>query len=476
MEMGFKNPFETQTEKGFMEKVISPARARIIAGLLMVASPSVEACTVTVKFGEGALTAIDKQERPDAPELPNYSAMIGQLKAVMGEDLLAAEIGMHEAYVERARGGRTVKLKNFEEMDFEEKEMRNFLSLYPRSWLSNVSNISINPHFSPIQHPGLEGKPEFGHCQRSWTGEPITIEFTSESLKRSDKASDYTKKMFDSFTHELSHGASWSSNAKISTKQSLSMMYMAWMASSDPERPKFEYPESIKAKPGQEKDAAYAKMTEYFAELMEVVFEPGEGDSWETWKPIFIKKLRRHEATPQAAEQNYKMIRYFFAWSEPGYKIWEAGTNINQQVQILEQMHAYRRFIRALSKLQEDALSSGLKDMLNDTSVKPEDVEHQYKKIEELVKQDSDEIRKREAVKDDNEAVRRFNPILFGAMTIRNLKANTPASSMRAMYGVYPPEDTKYFLSTYNKLSPEQKEKVRLILLERLKIVTEKAS
>ncbi len=372
------NPFEAQTEKGFMYKVISPARARIIAGLLMIATPSVEGCGASISRGENALAAIgleksktnepinpskrgmdalgsiNRLEKPEIPDLPNYQVMIDRLRDGIGGNLLESAIGMHEAYEYRTWDHENKpQLRNFENLELDNNEMAKYLSLYPKSWLTEISSISISTHYVPMIYPGAEAWAEMGRASRSFEGNPIRITLNGKHFGSKEASDRSIMAMLDTITHELAHASDPLSNAKLSTEQALSIMYMAFTASTDPGRPKFHC-EMIKVKPRQtvaanptqekaEGDAAFAKMEEYFAELIGSAFKVGDGNSWKTWKPHFAKMLNSLSSTPEAAEWNYKMVRYYFAWAEPDYKIWEASRNIELEKEELVNKRLKRR-------------------------------------------------------------------------------------------------------------------------------------
>ncbi|MFA6099849.1 MAG: hypothetical protein WC750_03120 [Patescibacteria group bacterium] len=480
---GFENPFraETAKPKTFLERICSPARAKVIAGLLMVATPSIEACSAGAALGRGPLTSIHKGDRPDDPELPNFGVMIDQLKAAIGEDVLSAEMNMHEAYTDNFHERKNpLQLENFDKMDIEEKALRDLLSIYPHSWTSNVSKISVNPRLIPMPYPGFEGEAEYGHCKKSWQGNPIEIEFTSETLKDTGHHNFHTRlEMLKSISHELAHGSDAGSNVKLDAKQSLSLMYMTLVAVSDPGRPKFSYPESIKIKPGQDKKSeTEARMTEYFAELMAMAFLQLRGDSWETWKPEFKRILGSEKgASPQAAEWNYKLVKDYFQWSEPGYQIWKAGPKLWDQAVKIENIRALHGFERALPLIPDKDIVARLDEILKDKTTQSKEAQYQYMKLDEMFRADIRAVEKCTEPKEEQrrEVIRIFDSMINNAMSVRNFQLDLSTNIIRLTSGEEVAERIKYFMEEYDRLDTESKEVIKNELLKRLQIAKEKA-
>jgi hypothetical protein len=475
MSPNFDNPFKAP-EKTTLEKMCSLSRAKAIAGLLMVASPSIEACSMGAQIGRGPLSAIHEGERPEDPELPDYAIMLDKLKSAVGEDALSAEFAMHQAYADNYKESTGMALENLDKLDIDEKAFRDLLDIYPRSWSSNLKSISINPHFVPMPYPGLEGEAEFAHCERTWKGDPIKIEFTSDSLRSASRNTRLF--VLETLSHELAHAADPGSNVRLSAKQSLSLKYMTLVAVSDPGRPKFSYPESIKAKTDKDKQAeTQAKMTEYFAEIMDFAISHANGDTWETWRLNLIKRLESEKhATPQAAEWNVKLIKDYFQWSDPDYKVWEAGRNFWKQVDNIENIRSHRGLERGYKLIPEDLVTQ-LNEIINDTTTRPEEIEHQYSRIEELLWQDVRAIENNKDAKKIRmiDAIKKFNSLIEQAMTIRNIRLNIPGGRSHIVSGEEVESRVESFYREYGQLDEASKQASKQEMLKRLAIAKEKA-
>lgn len=306
------------------------ARARVLAALLMAAAlPPLEACGATVTVGRGDLADIRPQDRPDyEPGLPDFETMVRELSAAIGEDVLAANLEMHRAYREKNwRGGP--RLAGFDKLNIQDDDVKKLLATYPASWTGHIGEIRYRPEFRPIPYPGLQGKPEFAHCAKSWRGEPLAIQFSSDG-----KHPLTTSLIGQTMSHELAHGADWASNPRLDTRKALTLMYLTWLASQDTGRPQFDYVESIKAKDQKDKKTeTSARMAEYFAELMELALQtigPQADDAKddkrspkEKWQSNFEKALIDLGSSPDQAKANRKLVELFFRLSEPDFAYWD---------------------------------------------------------------------------------------------------------------------------------------------------------
>jgi len=498
-----KNPFEnaagkpqrTPTERSFTERIAELPRRRIIQAMLMLVElPSASACAASIDIGRGPLSEIHEGEHPEADAaLPSYEEMLKELKGSMGEDMVSVTMQMHQEYARTAqhRTMRT-KLEGFRNLDVSDEAVRKYLSRrYPRAWLSQTGRIAVNPHLVTINYPGFDNKPEFGHCERHMDGGPIGIEFTSKDLKETEKIQELqVGKAMEALQHEVAHAVDWSSNGSLDEKQSLTLMYQAWHASADPGRPKFSYPESIKAQSPEKRPAmAYGRMTEFFAELMSNAMDVENGDTWDEWEHAVARMLvNDFKAEPKSAEKDARFVREFFEWTAPGFKPWEAARKDVDWLAELQAEHEYRRLTLDVAHVSDTKIKHALSEALAATDFSVDDAYYQLKKVGgldlspgrrysgELPFFDSldTDIQKNRSISD---CISSLNGIISAVVSARlNFSRRTEGLPKRTRFDVLLGNATvEHFNAMFAKVPPEKQDQVRALLVDYVRQSTLKA-
>ncbi len=382
----FPNPFEVT-----VESAKRLARSKIVGALLFVAAtPSLEACAGGVALGTGPLSAVQKGERPDNPDMPDYEKMLSELKQVFGDDVVSAALRKQRKFAEKDWSSNKTGNKGFEILDIKSDRVASQLSHYPRGWLTHVSRVSVDPHFVPISYPGLEGKPEAAHCTSNFNGDPVTVELTSKIFTRSDDPGlgpvDYV--FLKVLPHEFAHANDWEASPRLNAKQSLELLYNVYVLSTDPGRPKFIYPESIKPKdPKDSKDAAYSRATEYFAELVTAGFSVENANDWTTWENELANGLARSYAengSPEAVKKNVIFLRRFLNLIDSGFKPWEFAQKTSALDEKINLDIWDARLTRNLEKIPDNELREALMSVLRMKTSSRESAYYQYYRVKGL--------------------------------------------------------------------------------------------
>ncbi len=196
---------------------------------------------------------------------------------------------------------------------------------FPQTWSSrqNLKVVHFEPHEVKCQYPGLREitVPTFTHIPED--GMAVNIEMVSRDIPKNPEME--MMRTLEYIAHELSHANDWSSSPDLSPQHALELMYRAYKLSTAPDRPKFNYPESIKSDDISERDEVNMyRMTEYFADLAGkgLNIEVKDGDTWEDWEKKFAEKLTgEFNATEDAAKKNVHFVRRFFHITNPDFNI-----------------------------------------------------------------------------------------------------------------------------------------------------------
>ncbi len=385
----------TKTREHALEGLAKAAKRSPVFRALLLGTTlaSLQGCAGGLTAGKGPLEGMRAEGRLELEDetLPSNEEMLRRMKEAVGEDSVAGDVAAQRQYALHAKEHASEKprLAGFEALDISPDLAEAYVRTMPRSWWDqgHLGSMTVDPQFRPIPYPGLEGKPEYGHCETSNAGEPIKIFFTSETLRPDPKRGvqlegNKVQTVFEVALHEMAHGADWRTSQVLTPERSLAMMYMVQRASADPERPKFPYPESIQAKSGQDaKAAARIKMGEYFAELMEAGLEEKNGDDWQTWGSALARDLvTRYGATPRGAEGSVRLVKTQFQWTDPSFKPWEAARERARILDAMQEQHEYKRLSDMVSHDLPDArVSKAMGAAFEERPWTEEDVQYQIR-------------------------------------------------------------------------------------------------
>ncbi|MBI5654283.1 hypothetical protein HZC53_01325 [Candidatus Uhrbacteria bacterium] len=365
-----RNPFNQQET---IERERRLKRTRVIAALLSATTiPSIEACASPVALGRGPLVGIESADRPtDLPDLPTYGEMTEQLKAAIGEDTLGQAMAMHQAYARHAEEPPLeTHISGFENMDMKDSHVTEYLGTFPRSWISNLSSVSLNSRFLAMPYPGLEGHEQFGHGEYSYGGETFGIEFTHSSLKRQDNPSFLdVQSLLYAVSHELAHGSDWRSAHGLDNRRALTLLWLSHRAATEEGRPKFDYPESIKAKtPDKKCDETFARTTEFYAELMSTALNLKGCDRDDWVNSVELRLIHGFQSSNDAAERNRRMVELVLKWTAPDFRPWDAANQRAELEQKIVSHHFLKRLERGIGHIEDKQLSAAFMGVLDSGS------------------------------------------------------------------------------------------------------------
>ena len=229
-------------------------------------------------------------------------------------------------------GAGETKVEGFEAAGIKAADLRAYMAAaFPPAWSrpSNIGSIKVDPHFVPMAYPGFENLPEYGHCSVPFNGGPVEISLTSEKFKEKEQEENLKFLFSDVLAHEFAHANDWRSSPELTQEDSLQLRFRVMQASQDEGRPKFWYPEGIKAKPGEEKLANSERATEYFAELISSALGPSASKrtakNWETWVAEYSGILTdQYDASQEQAHENARLVKWYFNKIDSAYAPWRA--------------------------------------------------------------------------------------------------------------------------------------------------------
>lgn len=375
-------------------------RSRILRALLLSSSlASLEGCAGGLSVGKGHLVGIHAEERLRVAEdtLPSYEQMLEELNDAVGERQVMEDLERQHQYTAHAHEHeqKYTRYIGFEKLDISQSLVKKYIEqTVPQSWWANghLGEMEVNPHFAPITKPGFEGKVEYGHCNVSGVGEPIKIEFTNKDLQQ-DKArgnqfeEEKVGTVFSVALHELTHGSDWRSSTMLQPKQVLAEMYLVHQAMKDVGRPKFEYPESIHVKDGGDKKAEmYAKMTEFFAEVMEEALHEDKGSDWQTWESAFADNLvARRGASKDGAMRVAHIVKTHLQWTDPSFEPWQAAQKRVEIITAMNIEHESKRFSHMLLEdIKDTQIATALSEAFKGQSWSEDDVLYQIRVLSGL--------------------------------------------------------------------------------------------
>ncbi|MFA4954772.1 MAG: hypothetical protein WC641_05665 [Patescibacteria group bacterium] len=263
--------------------------------------------------------------------MPSNEVMLETLDEKVGSvrlDLVRQRLRHEKA---NSAAGET-KVEGFEAAGIKAADLRAYMAAaFPPAWSrpANIGSIKVDPHFVPMAYPGFENLPEYGHCSVPFNGGPVEISLTSEKFKEKEQEENLKFLFSDVLAHEFAHANDWRSSPELTQEDSLQLRFRVMQASQDQGRPRFWYPEGIKAKPGKEKSANDERATEYFAELISSALGPSASKrtakNWETWVVEYSGILTdQYDASQEQAVENARLVKWYFNKIDSAYAPWKA--------------------------------------------------------------------------------------------------------------------------------------------------------
>lgn len=264
-------------------------------------------------------------------------------------------------------------------------------------------------------------------------------------------------------------------------------MYLIFGLIKDPGRPKFDYPEEIKADDESTQSTAnYLKMREFMAELVNYSLQNGKGDTHEEWLKSCEKMLRnRFQSSPLQAGWATQLMELHLQWSAPGFqpeKVFDLRQKLITEATVY---HEIKRTQDIFAEIPDQTVRTLLLDaLLSDEQFNRSDLAYQssilgissmiefrhdpgYDKGEPL-EIDSNNPKLRELAGTFNNILKNIFNVRANSFGIKDREGELFEVKLGAIGQKYGSTTLKSFIQVYEALSPH--EKTEFINLARRKL------